>query len=186
MNNNPYDISYLKFGTQKQKDAFEILEKTRVFEELKDFSPVLAGTIPLDIDIQGSDLDIICNAIDLISFEKTIINLYRDEEKFNRLHTEIRKVSSFVAKFTNSGFDFEIFCQNVEVEKQFAVIHLIIEQRLLNLFEEEAKSRIRELKKSGLKTEPAFAEYFKLEGDPYEALARLSNLSDSQLIESLK
>jgi hypothetical protein len=37
----------------------------------------------------------------------------------------------------------------------------------------EAHREIRRLRRAGLKAEPAFARYFGLEGDPYEALLAL-------------
>ncbi|WP_343643838.1 DUF4269 domain-containing protein [Chryseobacterium sp.] len=52
-------IDYLKDGNERQKRAYEILTKYRVFEKLKDYSPILAGTVPIEIDIKGSDLDLI-------------------------------------------------------------------------------------------------------------------------------
>jgi len=42
------------------------------------------------------------------------------------------------------------------------------------------------LKLAGSKTEPAFAQYFKLEGDPYEVLVQLSYLDDEALRERVK
>ncbi|GAA2327881.1 hypothetical protein GCM10009853_101140 [Glycomyces scopariae] len=64
-------IDYLKKGNEKQKRAFEVLAKYKLFEKLKDYSPILAGTIPIEIDIEASDLDIICevkNESDFIEF----------------------------------------------------------------------------------------------------------------------
>jgi hypothetical protein len=52
-------IDYLKDGNERQKKAYEVLTKYRIFEKLKDYSPILAGTVPIEIDINGSDLDII-------------------------------------------------------------------------------------------------------------------------------
>ncbi|RZL37072.1 MAG: DUF4269 domain-containing protein, partial [Pedobacter sp.] len=54
------DISYLKNGNERQKSAYQTLIKYQIFEKLSGFNPLLAGTIPIDIDIPESDLDIIC------------------------------------------------------------------------------------------------------------------------------
>ena len=64
---------------------------------------------------------------------------------------------------------------------QFAVIHLNIEARLLNLAGPLAKNSIRQLKQQGIKTEPAFATYFNITGDPYYELAKLANYTDQEL-----
>jgi hypothetical protein len=47
---------------------------------------------------------------------------------------------------------------------------MITEFRILQLRGEEFRHDIIALKKSGLKTEPAFASLLGLSGDPYEAL----------------
>ncbi|PTT32500.1 DUF4269 domain-containing protein, partial [Chryseobacterium sp. HMWF028] len=49
-------IDYLKDGNERQGRAYEVLTKYNVFEKLSNYSPVLAGTIPIEIDIEGSDL----------------------------------------------------------------------------------------------------------------------------------
>jgi len=53
-------LDYLKIGNEKQKRAYEILTKYKIFEKLDNYSPLLTGTIPIEIDIESSDLDIIC------------------------------------------------------------------------------------------------------------------------------
>jgi hypothetical protein len=49
-----------------------------------------------------------------------------------------------------------------------------------------AYTAIRAMKLAGIKTEPAFAQYFRLAGDPYEALVQLSYLDDEALRERVK
>jgi len=51
---------------------------------------------------------------------------------------------------------------------------------------ESARKKIIKLKKSGLKTEPAFAKYFNLKGDPFDELLKLSRLNKEKLILFLK
>ncbi len=56
------DITYLKEGTIRQKEAYKVLLELNIFELLKNFKPILLGTIPINIDIESSDLDIICQS----------------------------------------------------------------------------------------------------------------------------
>jgi Domain of unknown function (DUF4269) len=58
---------------------------------------------------------------------------------------------------------------------------MIVEARLLEMGGQDARRAIRQMKNAGLKTEPAFACYFKIKGDPYEALLELSSLSEEEL-----
>ena len=46
----------------------------------------------------------------------------------------------------------------------------------------EAREAIRALKRDGLKTEPAFGQYFGIMGDPYAALLDLAALDDETLL----
>jgi hypothetical protein len=58
---------------------------------------------------------------------------------------------------------------------------MVVEARLLSIGGEEARREIRYLKRCGLKTEPAFARYFRLAGDPFEVLLELSRLGEEEL-----
>ena len=53
---------------------------------------------------------------------------------------------------------------------------MVVEARLLELGGDPARQAIRRLKQSGLKTEPAFARYFQLEGDAYQVDLRLIDM----------
>lgn len=53
-------IEYLKNGNQKQIKAFEVLSQNNILTNLTEFDPILVGTIPINIDIETSDLDIEC------------------------------------------------------------------------------------------------------------------------------
>jgi hypothetical protein len=64
---------------------------------------------------------------------------------------------------------------------------MVIEARMLAVGGDEARRVIRELKASGMKTEPAFAAYFRLEGDdPYQKLLSMAQMTDEALIEHLR
>lgn len=47
---------------------------------------------------------------------------------------------------------------------------MLIEATILNKYGEDFRRKIIELKESGVKTEPAFAQLLELKGNPYEGL----------------
>ncbi len=171
----------MKFVTDIQKKAALSMERLSIFDLLKEYSPVLAGTIPLNINIKDSDLDIICEVKDLDLFEKKLRSHFGHFEKFKTYYVEVRGVHSLVCEFFAYGFQYEVFAQNVKTSEQYAVVHMNIEKRILDILGETAVSAIRELKISGLKTEPAFCKYLNINGDPFDALYELSKLSESEL-----
>lgn len=168
-------IDYLKEGNDKQKRAYEVLTKYRIFKVLDYYSPILAGTIPIEIDIEGSDLDIICE-VDL-RFEEDFL----DEIIFSKLipfeidvkveNLIIKGEKCIVLNFTLEEFPIEIFGQNKPTTAQNAYRHMIAEYKILQEKGEEFKQKIIELKKQGIKTEPAFGLLMNLE-NPYEDLLK--------------
>ncbi len=169
-------------ATARYRRAQRALQALGLFDTLGAYTPVLAGTFPLGIDIPGSDLDIICEARDLAAFERTVIRAFGAQPGFRIARETIRGVESVIASFEYAGFPIEIFGQPRPVSEQNAVRHLRIEARLLAIGGRAARRAIRALKRAGLKTEPAFARYFRLKGNPYEALLELERLSEADLV----
>lgn len=79
---NFLNISYLQFGNEKQKTAYQILTDNKILEKLAPYQPVLVGTIPINIDIESSDLDIICYIKDKTTFTKLLTNHFQNEKGF--------------------------------------------------------------------------------------------------------
>ncbi len=171
----------MKHCSPRQEAAFHSLQTLDIFTQLEAYTPVLTGTIPLDIDIENSDLDIICWTADLEAFARDVTAYFGNQQGFQIAQKTIRSESCIVAKFEFQGFPIEIFAQNRPVEQQYAYRHMLIEARLLVLGGASARQEIRRLKQNGLKTEPAFARYFNLAGDPYEVLYRMSFLREDEL-----
>lgn len=182
MINDFIDISYLEAGNKRQREAFKVLKRINIFDVLRDYSPILVGTIPIDIDIKGSDLDIICESHDLCKLESIARENFSSFEGFtvNRVSKEIMTVNFFA-----DGFEIEIYAQGTKTTSQNGYRHMIIEDRILRLGGESLRQRIIELKNGGLKTEPSFARVLNLEGNPYEELLKLESLSDNQILELL-
>lgn len=176
------DPKTLAGGTDRQKAAFAAIESLKLFDLLAEHSPVLTGTFPLDLDIPSSDIDVICSSANLESFAQLLVRELGHLKSFSVEHQMVRNSPTVLARFTHGGFSFEIFTQSSSVFTQPAVIHLLVEARLLMFAPKEAKEKIRSFKLQGLKTEPAFAACFELEGDPYEELLKIAKLPDHEIL----
>lgn len=180
------DISYLQDGNQRQRKAYRALHSLGILYTLDDFMPVLVGTIPIAVDIEDSDLDIVCEAQDLVTFAERVTRCFGQHEGFRIRKKLIKDVPSVVANFDHAGLRVEIFGQPQPVTEQHAYRHMVIEARLLALGGEAARQGVRRLKRAGLKTEPAFASYFQLAGDPYQVLLKLSRLGEEELRQAVR
>ncbi len=171
------NIEYLRFGNLTQQKAYQTLSELKVFEKLKSFNPILTGTIPIEIDIPESDLDIICECGNHDQFSKVITKLFGNESGFTISMQNYDEVKAAVCRFKSNGFKIEIFGQNIPVEKQNAYRHMLIEYQILKEKGTEFRLRVKELKRKGMKTEPAFAKLLQIDGDPYQSLLnyKLSN-----------
>lgn len=176
-----HNMAYLNSGTVTQKAAYNALQNLRVFAILADHHPVLVGTIPINLDIAGSDLDIICQVFDLGRFETLLRTNFGHYPDFRVRHRQHNNLAVIICNFTAYDFPIEIFGQPKATEAQNAYRHMVVEARLLALGNAQDREQIRALKAQGLKTEPAFAEYFALTGDPYEVLLTLADAPDSTL-----
>lgn len=175
------DPTYLIEGTGDQQRAYATLRELGLPEALAPYRPILAGTVPLGVAIPGSDLDILCEARDLESFATRVTELYGHRRGFTRRFREKQGLPAYIGSFETEAFPIEIFAQSLPVEQQNGYRHMVVEARLLALASVEAAEAIRELKRQGLKTEPAFARCFGLPGDPYEALLHLAGATDDAL-----
>lgn len=169
-------IEYLKSGNEKQRRTYEVLSKHHLFEKLKKYSPVLAGTIPIEIDIEDSDLDIICE-VDL-RFEEDFLKdlifsrFIPHDAEVKIEYSVLDGEKCITINFMLEEFPIEIFGQNKPVKEQNAYRHMIAEYKILQEKGESFKQKIIELKKQGIKTEPAFGMLLGLE-NPYEDLLKL-------------
>ncbi|MCZ0703850.1 hypothetical protein J2T56_002071 [Natronobacillus azotifigens] len=162
-------IDYLQNGNKVQKKAYEAINNLGIIEDLSAYNPILCGTVPIGIDIPGSDLDIIMEVFDPTPFEKQIKSLYQDTENFTYKNTIIRDNPVSKANFYYDGFEFELFGQPHLVTKQYAYLHMIIENFIITQ-QPTIKEKVISLKVQGYKTEPAFCKVLGLEGDSYESL----------------
>jgi hypothetical protein len=179
------DITYLSHGNERQRRAYRTLGRLQVLNVLRDYTPVLVGTIPIAIDVAESDLDIVCEVHDLDAFEALVRGAFGRREGFRLKRRQINDLPTLVANF-EASMPVEIFGQPRPVVEQNAYRHMVVEAHLLAIGGETARREIQRLKRAGLKTEPAFARYFGLPGDPFEALLALSALDEQALRATLE
>ena len=167
-------ISYLRSGTKRQKEAYIELIELGLLDDLASYSPILVGTIPIDIDVPDSDLDIICQVSDHRRFKEDVLRLYGQQSSFSIATRSFQKKPVTITKFKGRNFPIELFAQDTPTRQQYGYLHMMIEHRLLKKYGESMKLAVRQLKQvSGLSTEEAFASILGLKGDPYEALLQL-------------
>lgn len=178
-------ITYLQNGGPRQQAAYAALTQAQVMERLARYDAVLAGTIPLGIDLPESDLDVICAVADHPRFVADLQAAFGHLPGFAVQQKRVSGLPTTIARFWAGQFLVEVFGQDRPVREQNGYRHMLVEARLLRLAGPAAAEAIRRLKAGGLKTEPAFAQYFGLAGDPYEELLTLSDLSDEALVQRI-
>lgn len=164
------NLEYLKSGNKKQQEAFEILTQNKILSKLAEFDPILVGTIPINIDIENSDLDIICYWKNKIDFKEKLNSVFGKENEFTIREAIINEKESIIANFKINDFEIEVFGQNTPTKDQNGYKHMIIEHEILQSKGENFRLEIIKLKQNGYKTEPAFAFLLGLKGDPYVEL----------------
>ncbi|MFD1769147.1 DUF4269 domain-containing protein [Sphingobacterium suaedae] len=170
---NRFDqITYLASGTPQQRKAYDLLTKHQIMPILRRYDAVLVGTIPLDIAIPSSDLDVLCSVADFTAFQAYVQTQMGHHPDFKITHAYVRGVESVFVNFRVENFAVEVFAQHMPVKRQHGFLHLIKEYEILTRCGQDFKQKIIDLKRAGIKTEPAFAQLLQISGDPYEGLLK--------------
>lgn len=178
---NFLDIEYLSRGNQRQQHAYKVLKETNVLTILSNYSPIVVGTIPIVIDINGSDIDIVCSSGDLLEF-RSIVN-----QHFSLYNTFTDKLRDnvYVAGFECLGLPIEIYAEAVPTLQQNGYRHMVVEDRIMKLAGDKFRQEIIRLKQQGYKTEPAFGQLLNLD-NPYFDLLQFESLTDDELSLRIK
>jgi hypothetical protein len=163
-------IEYLKNGNQKQVQAYKILTEQKVLANIAEFDPILVGTIPINIDIESSDLDIICYWKNKTDFIEKLKSFFGNKNEFTIRETIIDNTETVIVNFKVDLFEIEIFGQNIPTKNQNGYKHMIIEHEILQSKGENFRLEIIKLKQKGYKTEPAFGFLLGLKGNSYQEL----------------
>jgi len=164
-----------------KKPYTKIIDQLNLLKLLSKYNPTPIGTPPLNIQINTSDIDIACTATNLTEFVSTVTSIYSNQSNFSSDFFQTRGKDAARCSFEFNNWEIELFCQTIPIEEQWGVRHFEVEKRLL-ILAPEIKCRVVQLKRNGLKTEPAFADILGLIGDPFEAVLALENVADVVLI----
>jgi len=165
-------------------DYLHAIGRLRILDVLRDHDPHVAGTLPLGIDVPGSDIDILCHAADAGAFAQLVWSAFGQQAGFS-IRQWTGEERPVIAAFEACGWAFELFGHPSPVRVQRGWRHFEIERRLLVLGGAPFRHAVMARRRRGAKTEPAFAGSLRLEGDPYVALLELHSRDDDQLCRLL-
>jgi hypothetical protein len=174
---NSSTLEVLKGGNERQRAAYRCVNSRRFLSILSDFRGVLASTIALGIDTPNSDLDFLCETSDLEIFSSFVNQNFGTLDRFQSVPTPTPRVSRCFS-FWCDGFEIEIFGSLERLESQLGFRPHVAIARLIKLGGNPFRTKLRNLKLQGVKTEPAIAQLLSLSGNPYESVASLTEVED--------
>lgn len=166
---------------EQQANIYKAVMDSGVLVDLARFHPLVVGTFPLGVHTHISDVDVVLSHTHLQEVEESFLKFYSYLPEFKMQTSCVLERDTVLAKFTYNSVPFELFAQKVLSFEQNGHRHFQVEERLLKVGGRNFKEKIMELRRSGLKTEPAFATALSLVGDPYMALSDLFFKSDDEL-----
>ncbi|OMC71661.1 hypothetical protein BK126_06200 [Paenibacillus sp. FSL H7-0326] len=177
------DIRYLIEGNEVQQEVYRVLTQFKIMDRLQAYDPILTGTVPIAVDIEGSDLDIICEVHDFSEFNQRLTDQFGEYEGFKISEKIVDGIKRMKASFRLEGWGIEVFGQPIPTSEQNAYRHMLIEDRVLKFAGEDFRSLVVSMKRKGTKTEPAFSMLLGLEGkgNAYEAMFEIENWTDEQI-----
>lgn len=165
--------------------VFSAITESRILESCRDFSPLIVGTFPLGLQGPESDVDVLLSSPDLDALLERLVSLFfscAEFESEKSWGSNGNDGKDFViTRFKWNGVPFEVYGEKTPTHRQRAYLHFQVEERLLKLGGRPLRERVRALRESGMKTEPAFASALGLKGDPYFRLLELHRSSEEEL-----
>ena len=162
--------------------ARQALQNSAILYRLSHYSPIVVSTIWVNLHLEASDIDVICEFRNPGEFTADVMSCCSHYRGFH-ISTGDDQV---VAIFARDGFDFELYGSSLPVRQQAGYRHFRVMQRLTALGGNRFCEEVKSLKRRGYKTEPAIASLLGLCGDAYLAVAALEQHTDEQLHDLLQ
>src|SRR5690606_21430832 len=133
----------LKKGTNNQRLAYKAIQNLHILDDLKEYKPTICGTIPIGLNTNHSDIDVIMEVYNLEKWENKVRTLYGEKTDFTFTRKRIRGLEIGKANFSFQDFEFELFGPGQPVLQQNAYLHMVIEFEILKQFPDFKKEVIR-------------------------------------------
>jgi Domain of unknown function (DUF4269) len=98
-------------------DWYPRLQATGLLDTLAPYSPVLVGAHPLGIAVEGSRIEIVCRAVDLGAFARTLERTYGECEGFALHPGSLDAEEAVFAEFAIEGLPVELAGQREHVHR---------------------------------------------------------------------
>lgn len=168
---------------EKNELVFSAIQELGILLSYKEFYPLIAGTFPLGVNTDSSDVDVLLHSSDLDGLSKSFERDFSSYEDFELKRKVKRDKDSLICKFKFQKVEFELFAQDTITPQNIAFQHYLVEEKLLKYKGSTFFHKVRNLRRQeGLKTEPAFARVLGLAGDPYIELLNLNKVALGKLV----
>lgn len=148
-------------------ECLGLLDRFGILAKLRNFSPEFVGSIPIQVDLPRSDIDIVCTIGPGLM---DALESFSRFSEFKLSERDLGGVPSIVCRFLLNNEKVEIVSQPIQSRKQISFLHLEVEKEILRTREDAFRLKVIEEKKKGKSTEEAFAGLLELQGDPYSSL----------------
>jgi hypothetical protein len=146
------DISNLRQGNARQREAYALLTDYAVMEKLKAFDPILVGSIPLNVGIETSDIDIICCWQSKEEFIETVSSAFGNADHFCFTEKKTEEGCTIRCQLAINQFDIEIFGSGIPSDQQNAYKRMLVKYEMVEHYGENFRQGIVNLKRKGFKT----------------------------------
>ena len=157
--------------------AKRAIEESEILNKLQSYTPEVVSTIFVCLDTRESDIDVVCTYEEQEAFIGELSAAYSGYELFR----VIPRKDHAIGQFYFNQFIFEVYASKTPVHLQTAYRHYLVMKRLVNIGGNGFIDKVRRLKESGIKTEPAICHVLGISGEPYAAVLELERWSDKEL-----
>ncbi len=152
------------------EDWYQRVQSDGVMDVLSPYSPIVVGTYPLEIAGPDDPVEIVCRAVDLPAFARTIERSHGDREGFAVYGGSLDDEDAVFAEFTVDGLPIEISAQSEHVHQRLGRATLGIDH-VLTESGELARNRLRGRVANGQDWLDAAMEQFDLTRAALESLS---------------